>query len=100
MAESRVQKYKDYRNSLIKEGSPVLETPESSMNKKSSEIEINTTSALPIDEVMSSMNGNDAEDVFLKRANSLRRLKIILVIAAIVLVIAAITIFGIIVWSK
>ena len=100
MAVSRVQKYKDYRNSLIKEGSPVLETPKSSRDTVTNDLEINTTSALPIEQVMSLMGDNNAEDVFLRKMNRLRILKIALIISGIVLVAVGIIIFGIIVWSK
>ena len=44
MAISRVQKFKDYRNSLIKEEAPALETPKSSQNTDIEIIGEDTTS--------------------------------------------------------
>ena len=100
MAISRVQKFKEYRNSLIKEEAPNLETPKSSANNEIEIIGEDTTSTLPMDEVIKSINENEEEAAIAKRHKRNTILKWTLIIAGIVIVVAAIVIFGIIVWSK
>ena len=100
MAVSRVQKFKEYRNSLIKEEAPDLETPKSSANTEVEIIGEDTTSTLPRDEVIKSINENEQELAIAKRQRTVAIIKWTLIIAGIVLLVAAITIFGIIVWSK
>ena len=100
MAISRVQKFKEYRNSLIKEEAPNLETPKSSANNEIEIIGEDTTSTLPMDEVIKSINENEEEEAIARRHKRTTILKWMLIIAGIVVVIAAIVIFGIIVWSK
>ena len=99
MAVSRVQKFKNYRNSLIKEETPTFETPKSSMENDNSKEEAYTTSTLPMDKVIKSINKVD--DAEAKFAKIKRRETIIFVcvtsgIAA--LLIAGIVIFAILVW--
>ena len=100
MAISRVQKFKDYRNSLIKEEAPALETPKSTANIDIEAIGEDTTSTLPMDQVIKSINENEQELAIAKRQRNLAILKWSLIIGGIVLLIAGIVIFGIIVWSK
>lgn len=98
MAVSRVQKFKDYRNSLIKEETPVLETPKSSPKTETKISQKETTSTLPMDEVIQSLQEDNDEVVFLRK----RRIKKAIWISAIVvlglLLIGGITVFGILVW--
>ena len=100
MAISRVQKFKEYRNSLIKEEAPNLETPKSSANTEVEIIGEDTTSTLPMDEVIKSINENEQELAIAKRQRTISIVKWTLIITGIVLVIAAIVIFGIIVWRN
>lgn len=100
MAISRVQKFKEYRNSLIKEEAPNLETPKSSANTEVEIIGEDTTSTLPMDEVIKSINENEQELAIAKRQRTVAIVKWSLIITGIVLVIAAIVIFGIIVWRN
>ena len=100
MAISRVQKFKEYRNSLIKEEAPNLETPKSSANNEIEIIGEDTTSTLPMDEVIKSINENEQELAVAKRQRTLSIIKWTLIIGGIVLLVAGITIFGIIVWRN
>ena len=100
MAISRVQKFKEYRNSLIKEEAPNLETPKSSANTEVEIIGEDTTSTLPMDQVIKSINENEQELAIAKRQRTVSIVKWSLIITGIVLVIAAIVIFGIIVWRN
>ena len=100
MAISRVQKFKEYRNSLIKEEAPNLETPKSSANTEVEIIGEDTTSTLPMDEVIKSINENEQELAVAKRQRTLSIIKWTLIIGGIVLLVAGITIFGIIVWRN
>ena len=100
MAISRVQKFKEYRNSLIKEEAPDLETPKSSANTEVEIIGEDTTSTLPMDEVIKSINENEQELAIAKRQRTISIVKWSLIITGIVLVVAAIVVFGIIVWRN
>ena len=98
MGISRVQKFKDYRNSLIKEETPTLETPKLEPKSETQTIRKETTSTLPMDEVIQSLQNDEEEAVFLKQ---MKRKKFIFVaslcgIAA--LLIAGIVVFAILVW--
>ena len=98
MAISRVQKFKDYRNSLIKEEAPILETPKSSQESEENFDHFDTTSTLPIDQVIKTLNEGDEEAVFIKKQRRLNALKIALFILGGVILVAGIVIFGILVW--
>ena len=100
MAVSRVQKFKEYRNSLIKEEAPALETPKSSANTDIEIIGEDTTSTLPMDEVIKSINENEQELAIAKRQRTVAIIKWSLISVGALLLIAGIVIFGIMVWSK
>ena len=99
MGISRVQKYKEYRNSMIKDDCPNLKEPE----KEEREVitsNRNTTSTLPMDQVIESLNTEANDDSFVKKEKRKRILKMSLIISGLVLLAVGIVIFGIIVWSK
>ena len=100
MAISRVQKFKDYRNSLIKEEAPNLETPKSSANNEIEIIGEDTTSTLPMDQVIKSIHENEQEEAIARRRRNRNILKYVLIGLGALILIAGIVIFGIIVWSK
>ena len=100
MAISRVQKFKEYRNSLIKEETPTLETPKSSANTEVEIIGEDTTSTLPMDEVIKSINENEQELAIAKRQRTTSIIKWTLISAGILLVVVGIVIFGIMVWRQ
>lgn len=97
MGTSRIQKFKDYRNSLIKEDVPTFETPETEKDDKQSNI-YETTSTLPMDQVISALNEDDSEAVFIKKAKRRKILIYSLTILGIAVVIAGIVIFAILVF--
>ena len=98
MAISRVQKFKDYRNSLIKEEAPALETPKSSQNTDIEIIGEDTTSTLPMDEVIKSINENEQELAIAKRQRTVSIIKWTLIGIGAALLIAGIVIWGIYLW--
>ena len=100
MAVSRVQKFKEYRNSLIKEETPVLETPKSSTNIEIKSDHLDTTSTLPMDQVIKSLNDSEEESLFIKKQKRIRIIKIVLISVGVAAVIAGIIVFGILVWGK
>lgn len=67
MEETRVAKYKKYRQSLTKDNSPVLETTKSNKKKDSPEKALNTTSTLPIDQVIDTIEEDKKQVAFLKK---------------------------------
>ena len=97
MGKSRVQKFQDYRNSLIKEGAPILETPENN-NSNAKNYVYETTSTLPIDEVINALDKEDDEAVFIKKAKQRQILFYSLIGAGLLIVIAGIIVFAILVF--
>ena len=100
MGISRVQKFKEYRDSLIKEEAPNLETPKSSSNINIEHSEEDTTSTLPLDQVIKTMNDSEEELVIAKKQRNKTILKYCLIGLGAAILIAGIVIFGILVWSK
>lgn len=99
--QSRVEKYKDYRNSMISEDAPVLETPKLSKEKPLNDKEASlTTSTLPIDQVMQTMREDDQEAILLKKRRNLRILKYVLIGLGIALAITGIIFLGIYLWRN
>ena len=97
MSETRLEKYKKYRESLN----------EVKTNSKSSDAirnrdynvvtdKLNTTSTLPLDEVLGEIN-EEGENVSHKLITR-KRLQIAIVIAAVILLIAGIVVWGILAW--
>ncbi|MCR5185030.1 MAG: hypothetical protein K6C32_03000 [Bacilli bacterium] len=91
MDDTRVNRFQEYRQSFIKEGSIVLETPE---NKKDDRA---TTSTLPIGEVLSAVEKEDKKVAFIKRKYVL---KLLLKIGLAILIIAGLVVLGIFAWRK
>ena len=100
MAISRVQKFKEYRNSLIKEEAPALETPKSSQNTDIEFIGEDTTSTLPMDEVIKSINENEQELAIAKRQRTKTIIKWTIIGLGIALIVAGIVIWGIFLWRQ
>ena len=99
--QSRVEKYKDYRNSMISEDAPVLETPKLSKDRPSNEKEASlTTSTLPIDQVMQTMREDDQEAILLKKRRNLRILKYVLIGLGIAIAITGTIFLGIYLWRN
>ena len=96
MATSRIQKYKDYRNSLIKEDVPELESP--IVNDKTEHSTFETTSTLPYDQVMKELSKEENAALVEKKQKNTLVLQILIFVGIVVLVIAAIIIFAFIVF--
>ena len=99
--QSRVEKYKDYRNAMISEDAPVLETPKMSKEKPANAEETSlTTSTLPIDQVMQTMIEEDQEALFLRKRRNKRIIKYVLIGLGIALAIAGTIFLGIYLWRN
>lgn len=95
MGETRLEKYKKYRESL-NEVKAVNRTPEQERLRETKIISdsINTTSTLPLEEVLGQINEED-ESVSSKMMTK-KKVRVIVLIAVGVLLVAGITIFAII----
>ena len=94
MDETRVSRYKEYRQSFIKEGAINLETPEDEVGNEISA----TTSTLPMDEVIDAVQ---EEETRLSDSNRVRRkhiIRIVVEISIAVLVVVGLIVLGIFAW--
>ena len=98
MGISRVQKFKDYRNSLIKAETPVLETPKSSPKTETKVSQKETTSTLPMDQVIETLQNEETEAILLKKAKRNKILFIVAIATLSLIIVAGIIVFGILVW--
>ena len=66
MAQSRIERFKEYRNSIIKEGSVTFdESNEQDVPIESEDFD--TTSTLPMDEVIKNVSDDEREAVFVSQ---------------------------------
>ena len=99
MAQSRIERFKEYRNSIIKEGSVTFdESNEQDVPIESEDFD--TTSTLPMDEVIKNVSDDEREAVFVSQQKKKKILRIILTVAGLVVLTAGIIIFAILVWKK
>ena len=98
MAIPRIERFKEYRNSLIKEGSVTLKKPDDE-EKKVSSTNDETTSTLPIDEVIQNVSDEDREVIFVNRERKRRILQIVIVAGIVTVLVVGIIIFAVIVWG-
>ena len=98
MAIPRIERFKEYRNSLIKEGSVTLKKPDDE-EKKVSSTNYETTSTLPIDEVIQNVSDEDREVIFVNRERKRRILQIVIVASIVTVLVVGIIIFAVIVWG-
>ena len=99
MAQSRIERFKEYRNSIIKEGSVTFdESNEQDVPIESEDFD--TTSTLPMDEVIKNVNDNEREAIFINQQKKKKILRIVLTVAGLVVLTAGIIIFAILVWKK
>lgn len=99
MAQSRIERFKEYRNSIIKEGSVTFdESNEQDVPIESEDFD--TTSTLPMDEVMKNVNDNEREAIFINQQKKKKILRIVLTVTSLVVLTAGIIIFAILVWKK
>ena len=98
MRTSRIQKFKEYRNSLIKEDSLILdETKSDEFNLKSSQFE--TTSTLPMDQVIDALEEDKDEEFYVKKAKKRTFLKFLFIGLGLAIVIAGIIVFAVLVFK-
>lgn len=99
MAQSRIERFKEYRNSIIKEGSVTFdESNEQDVPIESEDFD--TTSTLPMDEVIKNVNDNEREAIFINQQKKKKILRIVLTVLGLVILTAGIIIFAILVWKK
>lgn len=97
MEETRVKKYKQYRDSMIKEDAISIETVKNSENSYSrNDIDAATTSALPISQVMGALEDGKEEEMFLRKKKKQQILKIIIFSTIGIVVVGLLVLFGII----
>ena len=100
MNETRVKKYKSYRDSMIKVDSIPLDTSSEVAYDNHFSDSNATTSALPLEQVMGNLEEDQKEALFLRK-KLIRKILIIVGIAlGVAAVIALIVRFGIFVFSK
>ena len=97
MALSRIERFKEYRNSLIKEDSTSIQKPVTA-NKNVEADTYETTSTLPMDEVIESLKEDTRAEDFLKSEKKRKIYLIIIWSAVAVVLVAAIILFAILVW--
>jgi t-SNARE complex subunit (syntaxin) len=97
MGTSRVQKFKEYRDSLIKEGAPVLNTTQNDDIELGSSIN-ETTSTLPLDEVISALEQENNEADFIKKAKKRRIISYAIFGGIVAVIIALIIVFAVLVF--
>ena len=97
MAETRIEKYKKYRESLneVKANSKTSDAIKMREYNVVTD-KLNTTSTLPLDEVLGEINEED--ETVSRKLITRKRLQIAIVIAAALLLIAGIVVFGILAW--
>lgn len=99
MGKSRIEKYKDYRNSILIEDAPILETPTFHKNDQTSSVKIQTTSTLPMDQVMQALDENGNDVAFLKQNRKKKIILYTLLTVLAVAVVSAIVVIGIILFK-
>jgi len=97
MSETRTEKYKKYRESLneVKANSKTSEAIKMREYNVVTD-KLNTTSTLPLDEVLGEINEED--ETVSRKLITRKRLQIAIIIAAALLLIAGIVVFGILAW--
>ncbi len=101
MASSRLEKYKEYRESSIKDDTPMLDLSKAAEEVLTpSKVSNRNTSTLPIDEVMKKIDQNSKDVVFLRKQKVRHALKIVFSILGTIAIIAAIVIIGILLWRN
>ena len=99
MSETRLEKYKNYRESLkeVKENNKTVEAVRFRDDNVVTD-KLNTTSTLPLDEVLGQINEENEETS--NKLLTRKRVQIIVVVAIGVLLIAGITIFAIFAFGR
>lgn len=96
MEETRITKFKKYRQSLTKDNSPILETTKSTKKKENTAKALNTTSTLPIDQVISTINEDKKQVAFLRKRTRKKILIISLLSFGAALIVAGLIWFAVV----
>ena len=83
--ETRLSKYKEYRNKLINEGNTPISTSK----------EIKVTRTLPLDNVMDVLQEDEKSKLFYKKQKNIRIIKFISIVTILILLIVAVILLGI-----
>ena len=92
MDETRVSRYKEYRQSFIKEGAIPVDEQDGEISS--------TTSTLPMDEVLDAVQEENKKVEVVNHARRNHYLKIAIEISIVVLVIVGLVILGYFAWRK
>ena len=94
--ETRVGRYKEYRQSFIKEGAISTEEQDGEVKSDFGA----TTSTLPMGEVLHAVQAENDKVIFSNHARRNHIIKIIVEISIVVLVVAGLVVLGIFAWRK
>ena len=97
MDETRVERYKEYRSSFIKEGA--IEFDDSGDETQTIDVKA-TTSTLDMEAIAGAVKSGEQEKDAIKRANRERTIKLIVKIAIGVLLVVGLIVLGIFAWGK
>ena len=94
MEETRVDRYKEYRQSFIKEGSISNESIRDEIDLRA------TTSTLPIEKVITAVQEEERQIAFMKSERRKNHIKLIVKFSVAVIVVAGLVVLGIFAWRK
>lgn len=97
MGQTRLEKYKDYRSSIITEDAPSIDGDNISHDNGKS---FQSTSTLPMDQVIQTLNEDNAEMESLRKIRKKKIIKYSILISLAIIVVAAIIIVGIILFKQ
>ena len=96
MDETRVNRYKEYRQSFIKEGAINLDDVDEELSTDRSL----TTSTLPMEEVINAVQEEENQIAIKNNRKRNRIIKIVVEISVAVIVVVGLVILGIFAWGK
>ena len=96
MDDSRVERYKEYRKSFIKEGAIPFDDP-----SEPTPVDLSSTaSTLPIDEVINAVQDERDKEALIRFNKRNRILSIVLKITLVIFVIAGLIVLGYFAWGR
>lgn len=99
--ETRVSKFKGYRKQLMEIDGEALDFYSFSESGSKMRTTLNDSSnVLPMNQVMNQLNIEEQEQLRIKKAQRLKKLKLFLIIAGIAVIIIALVVVGIIVFTN
>lgn len=82
--ETRVQKYKTYRASFVKQGATTYK-----------QVDTTSTQAIPLDQVMDQVEHKEITDDYYAKQRKLQKIKVILIALLVICVVVGLVLFGI-----